>query len=300
MNTPIEHIYNRVNRLSELEYLGYSPKTVASSLRDGSFIKIKQGVYVPAAEWSAWSDRDRCFAHHVAHAKTAQSGVFSHQSAALWYSAPLLHLPRKMHLSYPHQTTNYKANITAHRGRPEECASARNLLGVLVTSPAQTLIDVACALPRLDALVIADCLLRRGLLGLDEASRVLRSLEKPKANLVADRLSAVADSPAETIARDLIHTWKLPLPEAQFVIATASGARYRADFAWPTVKVILEVDGEIKYSGDYGSPDEVIRAELRRQRELEASGWNVIRVRWKELTQHPASLRQRLWVAGVR
>lgn len=59
-------------------------------------------------------------------------------------------------------------------------------------------------------------------------------------------------------------------------------------------RVILEVDGEIKYSGEFGEASAVISAELRRQRELEAQGWTVIRVRWRELMGEPLLLRARL------
>lgn len=59
-----------------------------------------------------------------------------------------------------------------------------------------------------------------------------------------------------------------------------------------------EADGRVKYSGAYG--EDVAYRELGRQRELEALGYRVVRVRWRELVYEPEVLRARLLAAGVR
>lgn len=75
--------------------------------------------------------------------------------------------------------------------------------------------------------------------------------------------------------------------------------KYRPDFVWAEERVILEVDGRIKYSGQYGKPEDVVRKEHFRQRDLERMGWKVIRTDWNEMMNYPEQLRFRLKLAGI-
>ena len=85
------------------------------------------------------------------------------------------------------------------------------------------------------------------------------------------------ESALEAYALGVFHTLGLPSPDAQLELSIR-GNRYRPDFAWVDRRLVVEVDGEVKYQ-DRGE----ISYERRRQRELEAAGWRVIRVTWAEL-----------------
>lgn len=140
----------------------------------------------------------------------------------------------------------------------------------------------------------------QGTVPLERLQNALASQAHAKAALLAQQVSCHAESPLETIARHHFYSWELPLPEEQFLIWISAHRNYRADFAWPACRVVVEVDGNIKYSGQYGQPADVIRQEHRRQWELETTGWKIIRTQWSELMQHPITLRQRLVDAGIR
>lgn len=295
----VAEIYQQVRCLKDLKSIGVSPSLASTRFRSGVYTKIKQGIYVETSVWNQWGTRQRCLAHHAAHIKTVPSGVLSHQSAALWLGSPLLTLPSKVHMSFESVSVQHRPSVTAHRGRTNVVRDAHLVLGARITAPGQTLHDVALSLPRVEALVIGDYFLRQGVISVASAHSVLAEAGGA-ALTIGQRLSALADSPAETIARDFMYEWNLPLPHEQFEVFTPYGRVYRADFAWPELGVILEVDGEVKYSGVYGRADDVVQAEHRRHRELEMAGWKVVRTRWKELMAHPATLRQRLWEAGVR
>lgn len=226
--------------------------------------------------------------------------MLSHQSAALWLGAPLLYLPSKVHVSYAGESAPYSPLRTAHRGRPYVVREASEVWGTDVTSPIQTAIDLASYLPPVKALIVLDYFAAQGTVPLDRLQNALASQAHAKAALLAQQVSCHAESPLETIARHHFYSWKLPLPEEQFLIWISAHRNYRADFAWPACRVIVEVDGNIKYSGQYGQPADVIRQEHRRQWELETTGWKVIRTQWSELMQHPITLRQRLVDAGIR
>jgi very-short-patch-repair endonuclease len=79
-----------------------------------------------------------------------------------------------------------------------------------------------------------------------------------------------AESPMESVLRWLLHAGGVPTPELQYVIRTVSG-EFRADFAWPAFKVLVEFDGEVHR--DRG----VFVRDLRRQNALVATGWTVLR-----------------------
>ena len=85
------------------------------------------------------------------------------------------------------------------------------------------------------------------------------------------------ESPLESFARGVFRTLKLPDPLPQLEL-TIRGKRYRPDFAWPDARLIVEVDGEVKYR-EQGE----ISYERRRHRELEAAGWRVVRLTWADL-----------------
>jgi very-short-patch-repair endonuclease len=57
--------------------------------------------------------------------------------------------------------------------------------------------------------------------------------------------------------------------------------RYRVDFACPPIQIAIELDGHVTHS----SPD-AIAYDRKRQREIESTGWRVIRFGGKEITSN--------------
>ena len=95
--------------------------------------------------------------------------------------------------------------------------------------------------------------------------------------LALNLANGAVESPLEAFALGVFHTLGLPAPHAQLELSIR-GNRFRPDFAWVDRKLVVEVDGEVKYQ-DRGE----ISYERRRQRELEAAGWRVVRLTWKDL-----------------
>lgn len=122
---------------------------------------------------------------------------------------------------------------------------------------------------------------------------------RQRARQVAELMSGLAESPAETIARYRIASWGFSPPQEQGQVRVGHRV-YRVDFLWEEFKVILEVDGSIKYDGRFGDPAQVVRREKLRQRDLERLGYRVLRVMWDDLTRFPENLRSLLVQAGVR
>ncbi|MEK8228182.1 hypothetical protein NKG05_22080 [Oerskovia sp. M15] len=58
---------------------------------------------------------------------------------------------------------------------------------------------------------------------------------------------------------------------------------FRLDLAWPELRLGLEFDGSVKYSGGMGDPTERLLAEKRREDALREAGWTILRVTWEDL-----------------
>jgi very-short-patch-repair endonuclease len=69
----------------------------------------------------------------------------------------------------------------------------------------------------------------------------------------------------------------LPLPQTNVLIED-----YEVDCAWPEQRVIVELDGHATHS-----PTHAFEGDRARDRRLEAAGWRVIRITWRQLQEEP-------------
>lgn len=297
-----EEALSLVRTTAELERLGTSKKTLARRVARGQMVALRRGVYISSEDLTGRGARDLVLIDHVAVLKTSTDGVLSHLSAALWWGSWTNSLPGRVELSYTGSNGNTRHGVTAHKRRKLLAHFTQRRDGYPVTTPLQTVVDCARSLPLLDALMIADYMLSRNLADRKELVAELLQVSgrgTRTCRLVAERMSALAGSPAETMARNLFYEWKLELPREQFGIRTRSGNLYYADFAWVEQKLILEVDGMVKYSGEYGDPREVVAREHWRSKQLEQLGWRVLRSTVDEMTNVPGLLYDRLLKAGI-
>lgn len=147
--------------------------------------------------------------------------------------------------------------------------------GMRVTTLARTAMDLGrgCRLER--ALVPIDHALARGVPrgALVELAVYMKGW--PGSRVFKDALelaSPLAESGLESMSRAVVRLEGLPAPELQAELRGASGKRYRVDMVWRERRVILEIDGEVKYK----SPEDVFN-EKRREDDLRRAGWDVIR-----------------------
>lgn len=288
--------------VQELGNAGVTPSQVRTRHQTGSLVRLAQGIYAERSFLDSLTPYERPYAHLVALAKASPSLTLSHASAAMCWGAPLMDYPRQVQFSTAHSGGSRNPRMKIYRRRPTTCHSATFRYGLRVASPQQTLVDCAVSLPLIEAVNVANFLVGRDLVTFDEAQRLLslpRRYYQARARLVASRLSPACESPLETIVWNLVNGWNLELPEQQVWFRGHDGARYRVDFLWRDARLIVEADGEVKYSGAYGDPVQLIRAERQRQRHLESQGWRVIRVSWEDATRRPLELYDRLRSCGV-
>lgn len=299
----MEELFAQVKTSAQLfTEQGLSPSTISRLCSRGRLRRIARNTYVDAHIWQGWNHNTRFLALHAGFLLNFPNCVLSHSSAALWWGAPLLQQPEKIWVSHPGKKARSRTGVRVSSGREQVCQQALFYRGARLTSPLQTALDCASSLPLLEALCIMDFFLHQRSFSAQQVEIALQDYSgqgRQRARQVAELMSGLAESPAETIARYRIASWGFSPPQEQGQVRVGHRV-YRVDFLWEEFKVILEVDGSIKYDGRFGDPAQVVRREKLRQRDLERLGYRVLRVMWDDLTRFPENLRSLLVQAGVR
>lgn len=277
-------------RTGELNDLGLNADAIRRLTAAGTLVRSRYGCYIRGSYWATLGTdeqrRVRILVHnHGTVATSPKSSVYSHTSAAalhglcLWRADSFIHLSRTTKMS-----TTCGAEDVRHHACPVVSTDITEISGVRATTLERTVIDCAMTLPYKSALILMDHALRLGVdpLVLEQrAGKLDRHRGVNVLRRVLEYSDARSESPGETLTRDLIRLIGVEPPILQYQVETRKG-RYRADFAWPRYRLILEFDGESKYF-DFRPTDEVLLAERKREAALIEEGWTVLRISWSDL-----------------
>lgn len=163
--------------------------------------------------------------------------------------------------------------------------------GIPTTTLARTLLDLAAVL-RPDALERAmeqaEILRLTDVLSLDElltrhpAARGAKALRRILA--VTDLDANITRSELEARFLSFLDAADLPRPNVNTIIEGME-----VDFAWPEHRVIVELDGFAFHATRRAFED-----DRARDRRLQACGWRVIRITWRQLHDEPQRLAAEL------
>ncbi len=194
----------------------------------------------------------------------------------------------------PHARPGSRLRVSGIAARVRAGSRSTRRDGLLVTTPAQTFVDLAPELGLVDLVVLGDSLVRAGVVTVAElvgaaADAPRRSAAHRGARLVRARV----DSPMATRLRLLLVLAGLPEPVVDVVIRDEGGrVVYRLDLALPEVRVAVEYDGR--------QPPENTRQwrwDVQRREELEGDGWRLVVVPSGDLSREPARTRFRVVAA---
>jgi very-short-patch-repair endonuclease len=110
------------------------------------------------------------------------------------------------------------------------------------------------------------------------------------------------ESDAETLFVQLAREVGLPEPQRQFAVPTTEGV-FRLDFAWPTRRLAVEIDGAATHASAVA-----LGRDLRRQNRvllsLGSAGWMLLRFTWDDLTSpryvgRVAGVLREAWAIGL-
>lgn len=229
----------------------------------------------------------------LAYYAKAPQAIFTHESAALFWSLPVLDTPSAVHIHAPAASRGKILGVKKHFA-PLNSEYSMTPCGAQATTICRTIADCARTLPTRDAVVLADGALRQHLVTHVELSTYLKQLSGPgsvKAQRVAELMSYLADSPGETLVR--LHLEAMGMRYQEQVQFSTSRGSYRVDFYLPDFGVVIEFDGDIKYR-DYGPTDAVLLEERKREKALTNQGLRIYRTSMHEVCGDGAAFRQGL------
>lgn len=260
---------------------GYAPSTVSDLVTRGEWLRLQRRVYADAAVAPAPRRAVRAALLSIGPAATA-----SHVTAAQLWRLELARSRPTLHVTVPVSRTRAHARgVVVHRAwlTPGEVAD----VGLPVSTPVRTVLDLARSLPMAEAVATGDSALRAGLVRAKQLEDAVSALAgTPAARTARDvvgLLDPAAGSVLESLLRVTLHQGGLPSPRTQYVVRDADGRfTARVDFAYPAAGLVLEADG----LAHHGSREQFV-ADRRRQNLLVHAGWRVLRFSYADIAEHP-------------
>ncbi len=289
---------------AELLRAGWRKDQIRDYTRRGGLLAVRRGVYAEGAHARKLLSLKGGAELLAIGAASALAGagadaVVSHQSAACLHKIPLVgRRDLTVHLTRPPGARRHAPEgIRVHTAElaPDH---RTDTLGLLVTTAARTVIDLARTLPFRAGVVAADSALHQRLATKDDLQAVLAFCSRWRGVTTAAAVIAFADrrseSPLESIARVVFRDCGLPPPKLQALIGPADVAA-RVDFLWEQYRTVVEVDGAIKYADPTRA-----RAQLERDEWLRSLGYEVVHFTWEEITTMPELVATKIRTAFRR
>lgn len=217
---------------------------------------------------------------------TGPEAVLSYRSAAsLWE----LVAPRSAAIEVTAQRECDRAGIKAYRTRlPRDEITL--LDGIPVTTVPRTLLDLAAVLPhsrleraieRAEALRLADPISLHELLRRYPCRKGTRSLREVVRRGIEPILTR---SELEDRFLAFLDARGLPRPRVNVLIEGLE-----VDFVWPEQRLVVELDGRQTHA-----TTAAFERDRERDRILQAAGWRVVRITWRQLQDDPAAIARDL------
>lgn len=271
---------------AQLTANGLTESDIRARLASGSLTRVRRGVYARAVELTPVDEHLRLVRATVP--GVARTNVLSHQSAGCLHGLPV---PRDQ-LGQVAMTRRKGGHGSARRqlrvhNFPIPDDEVTTVDGLHVTTLARTTFDLARTLDYPQAVAVSDGALRTGLQRqdlLDVVDRHKGMHGRARARMAAEFAEPLAESPAESISRTQLALHGVPAPVLQFPVVNADGLQVaRADFAWPELRLVGEVDGKWKY-GELlrpgQSPETAIMEEKGREQDIRDAGYWIVRWDW--------------------
>jgi hypothetical protein len=233
----------------------------ARAAEGGAETRVAHGVYADAVQWGSLDRRARYIARVEAIARTRlRRPVVSHWSAAALHGLPVV----SQKLDAVHITAPRASGGRSYPGVTMHCVplcdeEVVEVNGLLVTSLARTIIDIAASattvssVPALDHALHLDRggekppLLTKAELW-DAYSRRMPFVGHARARTAIEFAVATSDSPLESVSRVNMREIGFPVPELQHRFDDHRGLIGFSEFYWPEYRLVGEADGQSKYT----------------------------------------------------
>lgn len=273
----------------QLRALGYGPEAIRHRLAAGRLHRVLPGVY--AAGRPGLTQHGHWMAAVLA---CGPAAVLSHRSAgALWSLTSTTVAP--IAVSVPTGVRRRPAGITVHRRshlRPEDWTVR---IGIPVTSPVCTLIDLAPCLGRDDLEAAVNAADR---LDLVDPDRLRAALDRSHRRRGVAILRGLLDRLTFTLTDSVLERRFLPIADLAGLgppLTRQVVSGYRVDFYWPALGLVVETDG-LRY---HRTPAQQARDRLRDQAHT-AAGLTPLRFTHWQVAFQPAQVAATLSAVASR
>lgn len=251
----------------------------------GELIRVMPGVYAETRAWRELPRWSRYLAQVHAVAMKDPNTVFYGLSAAVLRGVYLGRVDEPVHVLEPLGSSRIAGRIRIHTGSRDR--AIEELDGTLLTGIPDTIVDVARSVPPIEGLAYADALLRRAqnpnpeqLRAINESRNTSRG--RRNARWALERATGVPESPLESLSLGVMESagFEIPMLQVEFPL---DGYVDRADFFWPSRRLVGEADGGIKYDGTLQDPTGAILREKRRDSRLRRQTSGLMHWGWSEV-----------------
>jgi very-short-patch-repair endonuclease len=236
--------------------------------RDGTLELVARGVYLLAGTQPDW--RGHLWVGLLA--SGADSFVCRRTAAAMWQLDGVACGPVEIALPMGKKSRR-PGTIRLASVHAEDIVEHEK---VPITTVARTLLDLGSVVGPDVVERSLECALRRRLVSVSLLSQRAVGACSPGSRVLRDVLGLRPDgtppteSEAETCFVQIVRAMRLPAPRRQHVVILR-GRKYRLDFAWPAIRLAVEIDG-----GSVHGPDS-LGADLYRQNQILLDGWLIVR-----------------------
>jgi hypothetical protein len=265
--------------------LGLSDAMIQGKVRRGEWETVHRGVFRDAG-----APRTPYQTLRAACVAVGDHAVVSHRSAAwLWGLVDRPPQTPDITVAHPLQHGRHARGIVRHQSNDLDESAISERHGIRTTNPLRTLVDLGAWVTAKELADAIDRAIARKLVTipalLAEVERVGRRGRPgpgPLRRLLKQRgfIGVPHPSVLESKTQRLFLANKLPLPDCELVTGHEGG--YRLDFAYPALKLAIEVDGYVWHF----SPEHKRRDDARR-RALTLQGWCILIYSWVEITKDP-------------
>lgn len=278
---------------AHLSAAGVTKALLERALDEGLLRRLRRGVYAPRA----LPPRGRHLlrdgvpdASYVAHVRAAllaagPQAVADRRTAAVMWAMDLLVEPTSVECRVPRSRTRVRLAGVSVRCSAQSASEELSVLGlepIPVTPALTTVLDSGLSRPMLEAVVIADSALRRGLITVDELVQAVHVRRRGAGQGKLRRLILLVDpdsgSVLESMLRYLLHRNDL-FPTSQYTVTGLDGrAVGRVDFCFILDGLVVECDGR-----RWHDPEDRRTKDRHRDNALQRLGWRVIRFSWDDV-----------------
>lgn len=285
---PEQHPDARVARLAAAQHgvvahaqllgCGLSPDAIAHRVRGLRLHRLHRGVY--AVGHAAPTELGPIVAGLLA---VGEGAHVSHRACAAihGFGDPV---PGAIDITVARRGPHSRPGLRVHRVRRLHPRDVGRRLGLPVIAPARTLLDLAGEMGADDLEAAYE---RARVLRLVRPADVRAALDRAPGLRGAGLLRALVEdrpgltrSAAERRLLDLVRRGGLPDP-----VTNVRVAGHEVDLLWRSARLVVEVDGYAWHRGR-----RAFEQDRRRDADLQASGFRVLRVTWRRIEQQPEAV----------